>query len=73
MPPTIYRLAEVKRRTGLATSTIYYRMGRGTFPRPIPLGEGSAVGWISEEIDNFILDAIRKARPEEQAHDGAAA
>jgi prophage regulatory protein len=53
----IIRLGEVKRRTGLSTSTIYAMMARGEFPRQVRLGEG-AVGWIEHEIDQFIGDRI---------------
>lgn len=49
----ILRLKEVKRRTGLATSTIYHMMNAGTFPRNKKLGERS-VGWRSSDIENWI-------------------
>jgi prophage regulatory protein len=53
----IIRLAEVKSRTGLSTSTIYAMMARGEFPRQVRLGEG-AVGWVEHEIDQFIKDRV---------------
>ena len=40
---TILRLPDVKRSTGLSRSTIYQRITRGTFPKPVSLG-GRAVG-----------------------------
>jgi prophage regulatory protein len=53
----VIRLGEVKRRTGLSTSTIYAMMARDEFPRQIRLGEG-AVGWVEHEIDQFIKDRV---------------
>lgn len=43
------RLHEVKQATGLGHATIYERMARGDFPKPVPLG-GRRVGWIDAEI-----------------------
>ena len=45
----ILRLPEVKARTGLGHSSIYERIGAGTFPRQVKLGD-RAVGWIETEI-----------------------
>jgi prophage regulatory protein len=54
----IIRLAEVKRRTGLSTSTIYALMARDEFPRQVPLGSGTAVGWVETEVDSYIAARI---------------
>lgn len=35
--------------TGLPTATIYDKIAKGMFPRPIKLGERS-VGWLETEI-----------------------
>lgn len=40
----ILRLREVRRVTGLSRSTIYNRLSRDSFPKPIRLGPQS-VGW----------------------------
>jgi len=45
----ILRLPEVKRRTGLARSTVYLRIKQGLLPPPRPLG-GRAVGWVESEL-----------------------
>ena len=37
MSETILRLPQVISRTGLARSTIYYRMERDSFPQPVTL------------------------------------
>jgi prophage regulatory protein len=46
----ILRRPEVERVTGLPCSSIYEQMAAGTFPKPIPLGGGRAVGWLEAEI-----------------------
>lgn len=53
MPTHVLRLREVILRTGLSRSTIYERMSRGAFPRPIRLGE-RAVGWRDSDIEAWI-------------------
>ncbi len=59
MSPTILRLSAVKNRTGLARSTIYYKIRQGTFPKPISLG-ARAVGWLCSEIDGWLQLQIAK-------------
>lgn len=44
------RRPEVERVTGLSRSTIYDKMDRGEFPKPVPLTAGS-VGWLEFEIE----------------------
>lgn len=61
MATTILRLPEVKKRTGLARSTIYLRITNGAFPKPISLG-GRAVGWLDSEIDEWIQKQIVVSR-----------
>ncbi|HRQ46199.1 MAG TPA: AlpA family transcriptional regulator [Rhodocyclaceae bacterium] len=58
---TILRRKQVEARTGLKRSTIYERIREGTFPRPISLG-AKAVGWVSTEIDEWLVEQIRKSR-----------
>lgn len=61
--PRVIRLKEVLGMTGLARSTIYDRMNRGSprydesFPRPIRLGSNS-VGWIELEIVSWINSRV---------------
>ena len=47
------RLPEVLQKTGLATSTLYRYMDKGTFPRPYELGPGT-VGWSPSEVDEWL-------------------
>ncbi len=62
MSPTILRLTAVKNRTGLARSTIYFKVSQGTFPKPISLG-ARAVGWLDSEIDGWLQLQIAKRQP----------
>lgn len=61
MQTNILRLPEVKARTGLSRSTIYFRIAEGSFPKSVSLG-ARAVGWIDEEIQQWIDDRINKSR-----------
>jgi len=66
---TILRLPDVKRSTGLSRSTIYLRITRGTFPKPVSLG-GRAVGWLEAEVQQW-LERRMEARRSEGADVGA--
>jgi prophage regulatory protein len=50
---SILRRKQVEKRTGLSRSTIYLRIQKGTFPRPINLGV-RAVGWLENEIEAWL-------------------
>ncbi len=58
---TILRLQSVKARTGLARSTIYLYMSKGTFPKPVSLGP-RAVGWVESEIEDWLKQRIEASR-----------
>lgn len=66
VPERFLRISDVEARTGLARSTIYLRISRGRFPRSVPVGEGPGgpVRWLESEIDNWIREQIRAARPD---------
>ena len=53
MAAKLLRLPDVKEITGLSTSTIYAKMSRGEFPKPIKLG-ARAVAWKVTEIHDWI-------------------
>ena len=63
---TILRLPEVMARTGLSRSTIYNKISNDEFPHSIKLGLRS-VGWISEEVEQWILGRIEASRADGQA------
>ena len=50
---TILRLPQVRARTELPRSTIYLRIAKGNFPKPVSLG-GRAVGWVEAEVDDWL-------------------
>ena len=58
MSAKILRLPEVLEKTGLKRSTVYLKMNAGEFPKQISLGSRS-VGWVSDAIDNWIVDRIK--------------
>lgn len=60
MAQAIYRLPEVRARTGLSRSEIYRREALGQFPGRVSLGARS-VGWLSIEIQDWIEARIRKS------------
>lgn len=51
------RLPEVKRRTGKGRSQIYRGIARGTFPKPIKLGE-RASAWLEHEISAWLAGCV---------------
>ena len=63
MTHRILRLPEVMARTGLSRSTIYLRISQGNFPKPVNLG-ARAVGWIEEEIQEWLQQQIEASRRE---------
>lgn len=59
---TILRRKQVQARTGLTRSPLYARIKAGSFPKPILLGGGRAVGWIESEIEEWLTSQIEKSR-----------
>ena len=53
MTEIILRRAEVERVTGLSRSTIYDWISKGTFPKPIKLGD-RAVGWRERDVQFWL-------------------
>ena len=69
MKHQIIRLPKVMSRTGLSRSTIYLRISQGVFPKPVNLG-GRAVGWIEEEIQDWLQLQIDSSRQVTQGAEG---
>lgn len=61
MTDVILKLPAVQASTGLGRSTIYDRISKGEFPRPVPLGARS-VGWLSSEVDGWIKSRISERK-----------
>ena len=60
-PIEFIRLLEVKRLTGLSTSTIYRMSASGTFPKQVKLG-AKAVAWIKSEVQRWSREQIARTR-----------
>ncbi len=60
-PPTLLRLPEVKRRTGLGRTSIYSLAAKGQFPAPLKLSLRCSA-WVSSEVDHWITERIERAR-----------
>lgn len=56
-PMRLIRLAEVKRRTGVSTSTIYRWMNEGKFPRSHKIGDFIAA-WSESEVEDWIGNKV---------------
>lgn len=54
----IIRLKDVINCTGLARSTVYKYIAKGTFPRPVSLGD-TCVGWVEQEVHDWIEACIQ--------------
>lgn len=54
-PDRIVRLKTVLARTGLSRSTLYRKIGEGTFPRQISISVHGA-GWHESAINRWIAD-----------------
>ena len=61
MSSKVLRLTEVCNRTGLSKSSIYKKMEEFDFPQSIALG-ARAVGWLEEEIEQWIHARVSKSR-----------
>jgi prophage regulatory protein len=62
-PEKLLRLADVRDRVPYSRSTIYQKINRGEFPKPVSLGE-RAVAWLESEIDAWIEARIAIGRVE---------
>lgn len=51
----IIRLKTVLTRTGLSRSTLYRKIGEGTFPRQVPISV-HGTGWHESAVDRWIAD-----------------
>jgi prophage regulatory protein len=57
MSENLIRLSEVLRRVPYSRSTIYLKVARKEFPKPVSLGS-RAVAWLESEVDNWIATRI---------------
>ena len=62
--PALLRLAEVRKLTGLSSSSVYRMAKMGTLPRPLKISSRSPA-WVESEIRGWIASRIaeRDATP----------
>lgn len=62
-PVCLLRLRDVMDRVGLRSSAIYQSVQRGTFPKPIRLGDSVSVAWLDQEVDAWLRARLMSRRP----------
>ena len=55
----LLKIQKVIELTTLSRSTIYRLVESGKFPRPVKL-TSRTIGWVEEEVKDFILDKINE-------------
>lgn len=60
-PAQILRRPQVTARTGYPRSTLYLKISRGEFPKPIKLG-ARAVGWLESDVSEWIAERVAESR-----------
>lgn len=58
-PIEFIRLPEVRRLTGLSTSSIYEKTTSGSFPKQVKLGP-RAVAWVKAEVNAWAAELVAK-------------
>ena len=58
---SLLRLADVRRRVGLSSTTIYARMAAGDFPQV--RRDGGIAFWLESEIDAYVAKVAPHATP----------
>jgi prophage regulatory protein len=51
----ILRLKSVLNRTGLSRSTLYRKIGRGTFPAQVRISD-RCIGWRESDVEQWLSD-----------------
>lgn len=59
--PILIPRRRVPQITGLERSTLYERIKRGDFPKPVTIGS-SAVRWIESEVIGWVQQQIAESR-----------
>lgn len=60
----ILREPQVVKIAGISRASIWRRVKAGDFPAPFRLGGGNAIGWKSDEIDEWLEGLQRAVTPE---------
>lgn len=68
VPLIILRRRDLEARLKLSRSTIYDKINPSSprydpsFPKPIRLGSGAAIGWIESEVEDWLRCQIEASR-----------
>jgi prophage regulatory protein len=66
MTDKLLRLPEVRQMVRRSTTRIYHDMSRGTFPKPIRIGE-RAVAWRECELQGWLASRVAERDQREAA------
>ena len=53
-----WRLPRVLGKIGISRSGLYQKIAIGSFPKPVKLGAGKSVGFVSTEVESWIAARI---------------
>jgi len=68
MSQNIIRRKKLETKIGFARSTIYAKLSPHssqydpTFPKPIHLGNGRAIGWLENEVEAWLTQQVESSR-----------
>lgn len=58
----VLRIKEVMQKVGRSRSGVYSMVQEKKFPPPFKLGGSRASGWIKSEVDEWLVEQIKKCR-----------
>ena len=62
----IIRMKELTKKVGLSQSWLYGQISKGEFPQPVRMAGSRACGWLSSDIDKWLLE-LEKVDPSDYA------
>jgi prophage regulatory protein len=61
MKKLIYRTRDICELISLSRSQLHRLITAGTFPAPVPLGGGRAVGFVADDVERWLADRVAAA------------
>lgn len=69
-PLRFLRMAQVEEKVGLTKRTLWRKIKAESFPTPVPLGEGRAVGFVVSEVEEWMKERMAaRVKPEGSVHE----